>query len=114
VSARRAEAQPACACRGTGVVLIEGPCDAAPAEAPCICLSGISLRVDPDEARDVHHALSIVVRLLGQVDPGPGAALTKAAIPRLELVARRLDHERHHHGAVPNPNGPSRSAGGAR
>ena len=26
-------------CLGTGVTLIEGPCDAAPLEAPCGCLT---------------------------------------------------------------------------
>jgi hypothetical protein len=59
-----------------------------------------------EEAHDVHHSLSVVVTLLENVEPGEGAALTKDAIPRLTLVARRLDHERRHHGAVPNPNGP--------
>jgi hypothetical protein len=27
-----------CTCNGTGVVLVEGPTDAAPLEAPCPCL----------------------------------------------------------------------------
>jgi hypothetical protein len=27
-----------CACGGSGVILVEGPCDAAPLEAPCPCL----------------------------------------------------------------------------
>jgi len=27
-----------CGCGGTGVILVEGPCDAAPLEAPCPCL----------------------------------------------------------------------------
>ena len=27
-----------CPCKGTGTILIEGPCDAAPQEAPCPCL----------------------------------------------------------------------------
>ena len=31
---------PRCACGGTGVVLVEGPCDTAPLEAPCPCLEG--------------------------------------------------------------------------
>jgi hypothetical protein len=29
-----------CPCKGSGVVLVEGPCDAAPLEAPCPCLGG--------------------------------------------------------------------------
>lgn len=28
-----------CACNGFGIVFVEGPCDAAPLEAPCKCLA---------------------------------------------------------------------------
>lgn len=31
---------PICRCGGSGVVLVTGPCDAAPLEAPCICMAG--------------------------------------------------------------------------
>lgn len=64
----------------------------------------VTLVLSDSEARDVHHALGVVVELLQQVEPGPGAVLTKASIEPLLVVARRLAHERRHHGAVPNPN----------
>lgn len=66
--------------------------------------AAVYLPLGEGEAHDVHHALSVTVQLLQQVTPGEGAALTKEAIPRLSLVAQRLDHERRHRGAVPNPN----------
>lgn len=65
----------------------------------------VVLEMTDDEAQDVHHALGVTINLLEQITPGPDAVLTKDSLPGLELVARRLDHERHH-GRVPNPNGP--------
>jgi hypothetical protein len=40
-----------CACRGTGVILVEGPCDAAPLEAPCRCLNAEASRPIISETR---------------------------------------------------------------
>lgn len=64
----------------------------------------IVLGLDDTEAHDVHHALGIAAQLLRQVGAQPGAPLTAESEPRLLRVARRLDHERRHHGAVPNPH----------
>lgn len=66
----------------------------------------IRLELDDVEAEDVHSALAVVVSLLEAVEPGPGATLTRESLPRLQQVARRLDHERRHRGR--NPHGPSR------
>lgn len=67
----------------------------------------VNLEMTDDEARDVHHALGVVIQLLDEIETPPDAPLPNAARPGLIQVARRLDHERRHHGAVPNPNGPS-------
>lgn len=64
----------------------------------------IRLNLTDDEAHDVHTAIAITIALLEQVEPGPGAVIGPGAIPGLERVARRLDHERRHAG--PNPHGP--------
>lgn len=64
----------------------------------------IRLELDDDEARITHHALAVATELLDVVDPPPGALLRRADRDALITVARRLDHERRHRGAVPNPN----------
>lgn len=64
-------------------------------------MAEIRLELDGAEARDVHSALAVVDELLAQVTPGDGAVLSAASRPRLQLVARRLDHELRH--AAPNP-----------
>jgi hypothetical protein len=71
----------------------------------------VALRMDDREALEVHRALSMAVQLIEQVHAMPGgiprdAALQFDARDRLVTVARRLDHERHHHGCVPNPHDP--------
>lgn len=63
----------------------------------------VTLDLSDQEAHDVHHALSTVIDLMDQVDVAATAPL-HGARPRLVTVAKRLDHERRHHGAVPNPN----------
>lgn len=65
----------------------------------------IRLELSAAEARDVHSALGVVDELLAQVQVGPGAVLTRASRPGLQLVARRLDHELRHEG--PNPWAPA-------
>lgn len=65
------------------------------------------LELNAGEADDVHAALAVTVDLLRQVQPGAGATLTRGAIPVLERVARRLDHERRHGGTFPNPHASS-------
>ena len=67
----------------------------------------VQLELTDDEARKVHAALSVTHEILDQVTPGEGAQLVKADREDLALVARRLDHERRHKGAVANPNGPA-------
>jgi hypothetical protein len=65
----------------------------------------IALEMSDPEAHDVHHALSTTVELIDQVGHVPAnAPLAGAARNRLVVVAQRLDHERRHRGAVPNPN----------
>lgn len=65
----------------------------------------INLSMTPQEAENVHSALSVAIQLMDEVDV-PMHAPLYGARPRLVTVARRLDHERRHRGAVPNPNGP--------
>lgn len=65
----------------------------------------VDLPLTPQEAEDVHNALSVAVQLMDEVDV-PMHAPLYGARPRLVAVARRLDHERRHRGAVPNPNEP--------
>lgn len=64
----------------------------------------VTLTMSGQEAHDLHHAISMAVLLLQQVGARPGAPLTTESEGRLTILARRLDHERRHHGAVPNPN----------
>lgn len=64
----------------------------------------VVLTLTDQEAHDLHHGIAVVCQLLDQVTPGPGAPLTREATPRLERVARRLDHERRWKGTVPNPH----------
>lgn len=66
---------------------------------------GIDLKLTPQEAEDVHNALSVAVQLMDEVDVPPHAPLYGAR-PRLVAVAKRLSHKQRHRGAVPNPNGP--------
>ena len=71
--------------------------------------AAVNLTMDDSEAHDVHHALSTAVTLIdfAAQEPGgipPDAPLAGEARSRLVTVARRLDHERRHHGAVRNPN----------
>lgn len=68
----------------------------------------VNLALTEQEAHDVHHALGGIVNLIDAVaDEIPAdAPLAGGARDRLVQVARRLDHERRHKGAVPNPNGP--------
>jgi hypothetical protein len=73
-------------------------------------MSDVTLDLTAQEAHDVHHALATAVQLIDAVvaEHGhvpPDAPLAAAARDRLVVVARRLDHERRHRGAVPNPNG---------
>lgn len=68
--------------------------------------SEVVLEMDEQEAHDLHHAISTVVDLIDQVGDIPSDAPLYGARPRLVLLARRLDHERRHKGALPNPNGP--------
>jgi hypothetical protein len=61
------------------------------------------------EAHDVHHGLSAAVQLIDVAAKQPGglppeAPLAGGARDRIVQVARRLDHERRHKGAVANPN----------
>jgi len=67
----------------------------------------VTLEMTDQEAHDLHHALATVVVLLDQVGSIPKDAALYGARPRLLTMAKRLDHERRHHGAVPNPNGVS-------
>lgn len=67
----------------------------------------VRLDLTDQEADDLHHAISTVVGLMDQVGDIPKSAPLYGARPRLVTVARRLDHERNHHGAVPNPNAPA-------
>lgn len=68
----------------------------------------VNLAMTDREAETVHHALGAVVQLLDEVgDTVPPHAPLYGARESLVLVARRLDHERRHRGALPNPNGPS-------
>lgn len=74
-------------------------------------MTDVTLKLTDQEAHDVHHALSVAVQLIDEVDRDPHAGMPPSAplygaLPRLVTVARRLDHERRHHGAVHNPNGP--------
>ncbi len=64
----------------------------------------VKLAMDNQEAHDLHHAISVTVQLLQQAGVQPGAPLTPESEERLVAVARRLDHERRWHGAVPNPH----------
>lgn len=71
--------------------------------------ASVSLVMDDQEAHDVHHALSMTIKIIDVAarEPGgipPDAPLAGAARGRLVIVAQRLDHERRHRGAVPNPN----------
>jgi hypothetical protein len=71
--------------------------------------AAITLGLTEQEAHDVHHALSTTVDLIDAVTAeqgslAPDAPLAGEARDRLVLIARRLDHERRHRGAVPNPN----------
>lgn len=70
----------------------------------------VNLELTDQEAHDVHHALSATVQLIDTVEADggmPRSAPLYGARSRLVQVARRLDHERRHHGAMPNPNGPA-------
>lgn len=68
----------------------------------------VRLELDDQEAHDLHHALSVVVQVMDYAIASNGipadAPLQPEARERLIVVARRLDHERRHKGAVPNPN----------
>jgi hypothetical protein len=70
-------------------------------------MTDVTLGLSDREAHDVHQALSVVISLIDEVGTIPEDAPLHGARPRLVTVARRLDHERRHHGAVPNPNVPS-------
>lgn len=69
-------------------------------------MSDLVLELTDQEAHDVHHALSTTIQLIDMANPPDHAPLNKTSRPRLVQVARRLDHERRHKGAIPNPNGP--------
>ncbi len=64
----------------------------------------VTLRMNDIEAHDVHCALAITVQLLQQIGAQPGGDLTPESEDRIATVARRLDHERRHKGAIANPN----------
>jgi hypothetical protein len=68
---------------------------------------GVTLALTAQEAHDVHHALSTTVQLIDAVTAEQGAVppdapLAGGARKRLLEVARRLDHERRHHGGPPS------------
>lgn len=63
------------------------------------------------EAELVTTALGITVSLCwNRSSPARARRSTRAAIPDLVQIGRRLDHEVRHKGAVPNPNGPKEEA----
>jgi hypothetical protein len=64
----------------------------------------VALNLSDDEARAVHHALSTTVQLMDMVGDVPDSAPLHGKRDSLIAVARRLDHECNHHGAVPNPH----------
>lgn len=71
-------------------------------------MTTIVLELTEDEAVTVHHSLATTVELMDQVGDRniPDHAPLKGRRADLVIVAKRLDHERRHKGAVPNPNGP--------
>lgn len=66
----------------------------------------VRLELTEAEAAELHAAIRVTCELLAQVEPGAGAALQRSSRPRLQRISERLDHERRHRGAIPNPNGP--------
>ena len=72
-----------------------------------VTLPEVRLGLTDREAEDVHHALATTVSLMDQVDSIPPEAPLHGRRSSLVAVARRLDHERRHRGALPNPNGPA-------
>ena len=66
--------------------------------------SRVYLKLDDQEAHDLHHALATTISLMDQVGAIPKEAPLYGARPRLVRIARRLDHEARHKGAFANPH----------
>lgn len=71
----------------------------------------VLLTLTDDEAFAVHHAISTTLQLMDQVEAQDGSINPDAPLyghrDNLVRAAKRLGHERRHHGAVPNPNVPA-------